>query len=708
MQTIASAARVKLRFCSFPRIIAVASRYMLTPILYLCERLKSVNTVLYQHQRTLKMSSCTYKYDAAEVKLKHVTSCRHNRALLHRIKNNDPRITYLSLVSDSMFDDGHYDLDENDFIVRESDDLGILGYFVGINQSIKEIYIYHLPADNGRVKTMFEGFQRNTGITSIDVNGENDEFLHEGFSAMNMPHVTSMSVINLSVGANYLALGLNGCKSLKQYDGPVTAEIAASLSSLPMLKRISVTSGDGEAISQDACAALGELLKNNTTLKELDLDLSGLGDEGLIALSSGLVSNRSLTYLSLRNNNISGQGAAALAASLAHTPSLEVLDISNNNIGDEGLTALASFVVTISRKLEQLCLSNNNIGDQGVEALASALSSQSRSRLHSLTLYGNTRISARGLRAVARMLQSRKRALDDLNLDRINIGEEGGIFLARALSCNKSLVTLSLRNAGIDDVGLRNLSTGLLSNSSLQKLVLSSNASITAAGLINFKPYLQSPTCSLQVLDICSINIGDEGALALVDAMTHNKSLKVLGISSSSGVSVTGLQAFSKLLCDSSAPNNAYLSNHTLRSIGYPVGRNSVAAKCYKNNISPWLEVNKNSSSSNMAAKIKVLSCFPDLNMTPLFQWELKLLPFAKDWFQHITPTDEGWGDLAENIRSRELSAIYSFVRGMPVWVADDCKQYLTEQLNRLDATKRKLEEEIQAIEEAKRHLVEG
>ena len=44
----------------------------------------------------------------------------------------------------------------------------------------------------------------------------------------------------------------------------------------------------------------------------------------------------------------------------------------------------------------------------------------------------------------------------------------------------------------------------------------------------------------------------------------------------------------------------------------------------------------------------------------------------------------------------------------MPVWVTDDCKQYLTEQLNRLDATKRKLEEEIQAIEDAKRHLVEG
>ena len=74
-----------------------------------------------------------------------------------------------------------------------------------------------------------------------------------------------------------------------------------------------------------------------------------------------------------------------------------------------------------------------------------------------------------------------------------------------------------------------------------------------------------------------------------------------------------------------------------------------------------------------------------------------------------------GNGNSEPILRSRELSAIYSFVRGMPVWVADDYKQCLTEQLNRLDATKcklqdakRKLQEEIQQIEERERRLVEG
>ena len=119
-------------------------------------------------------------------------------------------------------------------------------------------------------------------------------------------------------------------------------------------------------------------------------------------------------------------------------------------------------------------------------------------------------------------------------------------------------------------------------------------------------------------------------------------------------------------------------------------------------------EVNKHSGSLSMAGKIKVLRGFPDLNMTPLLQWDLKLFPLAKTWFQHITNTDEGWGDLTANIRSRELSVIYSFVKGMPVWVADDCKKYLAEQLQRFGATKRRLQEEIQEVEERERRLVEG
>ena len=59
--------------------------------------------------------------------------------------------------------------------------------------------------------------------------------------------------------------------------------------------------------------------------------------------------------------------------------------------------------------------------------------------------------------------------------------------------------------------------------------------------------------------------------------------------------------------------------------------------------------------------------------------------------------------------KAYEVETLISvIVRGMPVWVASDCKQYLVEQLQRFGATKRKLQEEIKKIEERERLLLEG
>jgi len=66
------------------------------------------------------------------------------------------------------------------------------------------------------------------------------------------------------------------------------------------------------------------------------------------------------------------------------------------------------------------------------------------------------------------------------------------------------------------------------------------------------------------------------------------------------------------------------------------------------------------------AAKSKIMHFFPNLDMVPLFQWNLKFLPLVKSWFQKTTSSNE---EFAANIRNRELSAVYQFVRGLPVLV---------------------------------------
>ena len=276
-----------------------------------------------------------YQYDALEtsVRLKDITSCSRNRAVLHRIKNSDPGLTCLYMLDEPE--------DEDEFIVREGDDLGWLGYFIGRNETLKSLYVYYLPTNRDQVEKFFFGVQRNKSIKAVDI----CNYINESLSVMNLPHVSSMSFECQLEGeyVNYFALGLRRCTSLKKYSGQLTAEIVQSLTTLPMLEKVHVWKNGGLAISREECMALRELLANANKLKHLDLSGAGLEDDGLKLLVEGLACSSSLTdgLLDLSHNDIGDTGLQALASSLASSGKVRELRLSRNNFGDKGLEALA-------------------------------------------------------------------------------------------------------------------------------------------------------------------------------------------------------------------------------------------------------------------------------------------------------------------------------------------------------------------------------
>ena len=598
------------------------------------------------------MVNSPYDTLAASVRIKDITSCAKNRALLHRIKNNDPGLSYLHICE--LYDE--IDDDPDNFYVREGGDLGWLGYFIGKNETLETLNICHLPTYREQLENFFIGMQRNKSIKGITFFG--DGLRGTSLCAINLPHITSISMednIDFEEAHNF-AVGLHRCKSLVNYFGPITAEIVASLIALPMLESVSLWRNRTLAISRDECMALSRLLLNATKMKLLDISHVGLGNDGLKILAEGLAYNVSLTD--------------------------GVLDISYNDIGNEGLQALASSIAS-NTKLRKLILSSNNIGDAGLEALADSLTRNKA--LHLLSIGGNTAITTTGVGSISRILQSRKSGLEDLCLDRINISDEGGIILANALSSNKSLVSLSLscdqNGISISDDGLRTLAIGLSRNSQLKTLDLTGNTAITASGLRSLKQCFRSPSCALENLRLYGINIGDEGAHALADALGGNKSLKTLYFGER-GMTLNGWGAILKLLCDSSSPHNIQLSNHTLCNLsGYFFTH---SGSDVKTRIASWLKLNKDCRTPNLAAKSKILQLFPDLDMVPLFQWNLKPLPLVKRWFETVTsPCD----NFAARIRNKELSSIYKFVKGLPVLVVDDLRRdLLTRQVETIRA----------------------
>eukprot|EP00573_Skeletonema_grethae_P011312 CAMPEP_0201706498 /NCGR_PEP_ID=MMETSP0578-20130828/49000_1 /ASSEMBLY_ACC=CAM_ASM_000663 /TAXON_ID=267565 /ORGANISM="Skeletonema grethea, Strain CCMP 1804" /LENGTH=305 /DNA_ID=CAMNT_0048194959 /DNA_START=346 /DNA_END=1259 /DNA_ORIENTATION=+ len=295
--------------------------------------------------------NCQYDALVASVRLKDITSSAENRALLHRIMNNDPALT--SLYIDDSYDEYDDDEEFGIFVVRERDDLGWLGYFVGRNESLTELSVFiltkgitNLTTHRDRIETFFDGTQHNKSIKKIEFDANSlPSFV---FSAINFPHVTTLEISfnHDSEKAHHLAVGLQRCKSLKIYSGPVTAEISESLATLPVLEQVALESR-AMAISRDECAALGKLLAKATKMKKLRIRGAGFGNDGLEFLAEGLACNSSLAdgELDLSRSNVGDEGLQALASSLASNTKLRKLDLGYNNIGDTGLEALADSLV---------------------------------------------------------------------------------------------------------------------------------------------------------------------------------------------------------------------------------------------------------------------------------------------------------------------------------------------------------------------------
>lgn len=127
---------------------------------------------------------------------------------------------------------------------------------------------------------------------------------------------------------------------------------------------------------------LAQLISHHPHLRTLDLDQTGLGDEGVALLFCHLVSSLlgDTATLPLRNLYLNGNGISTNAAhwigrflALPSCP-LESLYLSNNPLGNEGLAALAEGLKS-NRLLQRLSLQSVGGSDEGVIELCKGLCS---------------------------------------------------------------------------------------------------------------------------------------------------------------------------------------------------------------------------------------------------------------------------------------------------------------------------------------------
>ncbi|CBN77933.1 Hypothetical leucine rich repeat protein [Ectocarpus siliculosus] len=163
---------------------------------------------------------------------------------------------------------------------------------------------------------------------------------------------------------------------------------------------------DRNCVGADGAAALGDMLKVNSSIASLSLEWNNIGtcDEGLQRLADGLEVNRSLTALVLCNNHITAQGASCLARALRANNTLTDLDLRWNEVGNDGARAIRDSLDTNS-SLTSVKLSGNKIDDHLQESIQAALSDRDSGNLVKTALWDDLHVS----RGKAEQLEARLR-----------------------------------------------------------------------------------------------------------------------------------------------------------------------------------------------------------------------------------------------------------------------------------------------------------
>ncbi|KAK3241980.1 hypothetical protein CYMTET_48298 [Cymbomonas tetramitiformis] len=197
-------------------------------------------------------------------------------------------------------------------------------------------------------------------------------------------------------------------------------------------------------IEDDGIAALARSLKDNTTLRELNLTGNRIGDAGAAELAALMSTNSCITCLLLDSNCVQAKGSVQLAKALVKHRALRTFSLGGNPIGEAPNAAKAiSKLLAGSASLTHLSLSACKFDDDGICEIAWGL--------------------------------AENESVVYLNLSMNMTKDDGACEIAEALSTNESLIELDISKNVIGDKGAKALAACMKSNATLRTLWLVEN-----------------------------------------------------------------------------------------------------------------------------------------------------------------------------------------------------------------------------------------
>ena len=124
---------------------------------------------------------------ADTIKIEDITSNKNNQIILQQLKNNDESFESLHIMDETG--------DDDDYILKDGEDIGWLGYYIGqstklkclyfyetinlsdesfykemsCNKSVKEIHFENSSLDGDKIRMLGPFFKNNTDLNKISV-----------------------------------------------------------------------------------------------------------------------------------------------------------------------------------------------------------------------------------------------------------------------------------------------------------------------------------------------------------------------------------------------------------------------------------------------------------------------------------------------------------------------------------------------------------
>ena len=221
------------------------------------------------------------------------------------------------------------------------------------NKSLRELDIYDVPLSRNVLTTLAALLRDGgSGINTL-------RLVHKGM------HSNGISVICHALAGNTVLtkLELNGLGFLEKEDTLNLGRMMEATTSLTELSLFNSSIGNVEAI------VLSASLKKNTSLLLMALSGCGIGDKGILAIAEALKENKTLLRLDMSRNSLTTVGWNALAEALRFNRSLIMLNIGEDH--DELAGAIGRAFCPILLK-ENVCLTelhSNSISDERIQNL---------------------------------------------------------------------------------------------------------------------------------------------------------------------------------------------------------------------------------------------------------------------------------------------------------------------------------------------------